>query len=53
VTGEGNRRLHKNFITPIGRELIKQKATCEHLESISDCREDVADMIEGVVLEKS
>ena len=35
------------------RELIKLKAVYEHLESISDRCEDVANMIEGVVLENS
>jgi len=35
------------------RELIKLKAVYEHLESISDCCEDVANLIEGVVLESS
>jgi hypothetical protein len=35
------------------RELIKLKAIYEHLESISDRCEDVANMIEGVVLENS
>ena len=35
------------------RELIKLKAIYEHLESISDRCEDVADLIEGIVLENS
>lgn len=35
------------------RELIKLKAIYEHMESISDCCEDVANLIEGVVLENS
>ncbi len=35
------------------RELIKLRAIYEHLESISDRCEDVANMIEGVVLENS
>ncbi len=35
------------------RELIKLKAIYEHLESISDCCLDVANLIEGVVLENS
>jgi uncharacterized protein len=35
------------------RELIKLKAIYEHLESISDRCEDVANLIEGVVLESS
>jgi predicted phosphate transport protein (TIGR00153 family) len=35
------------------RELIKFKAIYEHLESISDRCEDVANLIEGVVLENS
>jgi uncharacterized protein len=35
------------------RELIKLKAIYEHLESISDCCEDVANLIEGIVLENS
>ena len=35
------------------RELIKLKAVYEHLESITDRCEDVANMIEGVVLENS
>lgn len=35
------------------RELIKLKAVYEHLESISDRCEDVANLIEGVVLENS
>jgi predicted phosphate transport protein (TIGR00153 family) len=35
------------------RELIKLKAVYEHLESISDRCEDVANMIEGIVLENS
>jgi uncharacterized protein Yka (UPF0111/DUF47 family) len=35
------------------RELIKLKAIYEHLESISDRCDDVADLIEGVVLENS
>jgi predicted phosphate transport protein (TIGR00153 family) len=35
------------------RELIKLKAVYEHLESISDRCEDVANIIEGIVLENS
>ena len=35
------------------RELIKLKAIYEHLETISDRCEDVANLIEGVVLENS
>jgi len=35
------------------RELIKLKAIYEHLESITDRCEDVANLIEGVVLESS
>jgi predicted phosphate transport protein (TIGR00153 family) len=35
------------------RELIKMKAVIEHLESITDRCEDVANLIEGVVLENS
>lgn len=35
------------------RELIKLKAIYEHLESISDACQDVANLIEGVVLENS
>ncbi len=35
------------------RELIKLKAIYEHLESISDRCQDVANLIEGVVLENS
>ena len=35
------------------RELIKMKAVYEQLESISDRCEDVANMIEGIVLENS
>ena len=35
------------------RELIKLKAIYEHLESISDRCEDVANLIEGIVLETS
>ncbi len=35
------------------RELIKLKAVYEHLESISDRCEDVANVIEGIVLENS
>ncbi len=35
------------------RELIKLKAVYEHLESISDRCEDVANIIEGIVLEHS
>jgi predicted phosphate transport protein (TIGR00153 family) len=35
------------------RELIKLKAVYEHLESISDRCEDVADIVEGIVLENS
>jgi uncharacterized protein len=35
------------------RELIKLKAIYEHLESISDRCEDVANLIEGIVLENS
>jgi hypothetical protein len=35
------------------RELIKLKAICEQLESISDRCEDVASLIEGIALENS
>jgi predicted phosphate transport protein (TIGR00153 family) len=35
------------------RELIKLKAIYEHLEAITDRCEDVANLIEGVVLERS
>ena len=35
------------------RELIKLKAIYEHLESISDRCEDVANLVEGIVLENS
>jgi uncharacterized protein Yka (UPF0111/DUF47 family) len=35
------------------RELIKLKAIYEQLESISDRCEDVANLIEGIVLENS
>jgi uncharacterized protein len=35
------------------RELIKLKAVYEHLESITDRCEDVANLIEGIVLESS
>ena len=35
------------------RELIKLKAIYEHLESISDRCEDVANLIEGIVLENA
>jgi predicted phosphate transport protein (TIGR00153 family) len=35
------------------RELIKLKAIYELLESVTDCCEDVANLIEGVVLENS
>jgi predicted phosphate transport protein (TIGR00153 family) len=35
------------------RQLIKLKAVYEHLESISDRCEDVANLIEGIVLENS
>jgi predicted phosphate transport protein (TIGR00153 family) len=35
------------------RELIKLKAAYEHLESISDRCEDVANIVEGIVLENS
>ncbi|GMV46360.1 MAG: hypothetical protein AMXMBFR66_17580 [Pseudomonadota bacterium] len=38
---------------PDTRELIKLKAVYEHLESISDCCEDVANIVEGIVLENS
>ena len=38
---------------PDTRELIKLKAVYEHLESISDRCEDVANMVEGIVLEHS
>jgi predicted phosphate transport protein (TIGR00153 family) len=38
---------------PDVRELIKLKAVYEHLESISDRCEDVANLVEGVVLENS
>ena len=36
---------------PDTRELIKLKAVYEHLESISDRCEDVANLVEGIVLE--
>ena len=35
------------------KELIKLKAIYEHMESISDRCEDVANLIEGIVLENS
>ena len=35
------------------RELIKLKAICELLETITDKCEDVANVIEGIVLENS
>ena len=35
------------------RELIKLKAVYEHLESISDRCEDVANIVEGIILENS
>jgi len=38
---------------PDTRELIKLKAVYEHLESISDCCQDVTDIVEGIVLENS
>jgi uncharacterized protein Yka (UPF0111/DUF47 family) len=38
---------------PDVRELIKLKAIYEQLESISDRCEDVANLIEGIVLENS
>jgi len=38
---------------PDVRELIKLKAVYEHLESISDRCEDVANLIEGIVLENA
>jgi len=38
---------------PDTRELIKLKAVYEHLESISDRCEDVANLVEGIVLEHS
>jgi predicted phosphate transport protein (TIGR00153 family) len=38
---------------PDTRQLIKLKAVYEHLESISDRCEDVANLIEGIVLEHS
>jgi predicted phosphate transport protein (TIGR00153 family) len=38
---------------PDTRELIKLKAVYEHLESISDRCEDVANLVEGIVLENS
>jgi len=38
---------------PDTRELIKLKAVYEHLESISDRCEDVANVVEGIVLENS
>ena len=38
---------------PDTRELIKLKAVYEHLESISDCCEDVANIVEGIVLENA
>jgi predicted phosphate transport protein (TIGR00153 family) len=38
---------------PDTRQLIKLKAVYEHLESISDRCEDVANLVEGIVLENS
>ncbi len=38
---------------PDTRELIKLKAIYEHLESITDRCEDVANLIEGIILENS
>jgi uncharacterized protein len=38
---------------PDVRELIKLKAIYEHLESITDRCEDVANLIEGIILENS
>ncbi len=38
---------------PDVRELIKYKAIYELLETVTDCCEDVADVIEGIVLENS
>jgi uncharacterized protein Yka (UPF0111/DUF47 family) len=38
---------------PDVREVIKLKAIYEHLEAITDRCEDVANLIEGVVLEHS
>jgi len=38
---------------PDTRQLIKLKAVYEHLESISDRCEDVANLLEGIVLENS
>ncbi len=38
---------------PDTRQLIKLKAVYEHLESISDRCEDVANLVEGIVLEHS
>jgi uncharacterized protein len=38
---------------PDVRQLIKLKAVYEHLESISDRCEDVANLVEGIVLENS
>ena len=38
---------------PDTRQLIKLKAVYEHLESISDRCEDVANIVEGIVLENS
>lgn len=38
---------------PDTRELIKVKAVIEHLESISDRCEDVANLVEGIVLENT
>ncbi len=38
---------------PDTRELIKLKAVYEHLESISDRCEDVANLVEGIVLENA
>ena len=35
------------------RELIKLKAIYEHLETISDRCEDVANIVEGIILENS
>ena len=47
-------RLSRLFRDDVeARELIKLKAIYEHLETISDRCEDVANVIEGIVLENS
>jgi len=38
---------------PDTRELIKLKEIYEHLETVSDKCEDVANIIEGIVIENS